>query len=118
MMTSDNFCPKCGGHWITHDGDGSCGEDMDQELFPWMTREGPGGLIVVVEDGAVTETYWITDAEVVDPRIPPPSVVIHDRDFQDEETEEEVMAEYEQDMEHIRLAAERSQFAHIKVVKL
>lgn len=28
-----NFCFKCGGAWVTHDGDGCCGDGEENELF-------------------------------------------------------------------------------------
>lgn len=33
-MNSENYCPKCGWHWATHNDDGSCVED-EVTMMEW-----------------------------------------------------------------------------------
>lgn len=51
---SKRYCPKCGGHWITHNGDGSCVVDDDPKRGVFgngvlVTLDGAGEVFVVCD---------------------------------------------------------------------
>lgn len=104
---SDNFCPKCGEHFILHDN--GCPED--NQPFPWIGRGGGNLIIVLDDDGVVQEEYWITTDE--SGYIPPPTITYHHLDADTDEDDEY----YEIDMRDMERVQNNPEFG-IRVEKL
>lgn len=71
-MEESGFCPKCGASFAVHDSDGYCGEDT--KPLPWLGNRS-GNLMIVINEGRLSEVYWITTNEAG--YMPPPVLSIH-----------------------------------------